>query len=98
MINSRDLSFRSSIILILLLAGSCSRNGGFAKREAVEKAHGLRLPASSSNFQQIAAGHFFDHGTVSLFELAENDVPEFVAQLTIRSRNRPVKTGFGEPC
>jgi len=64
----------------------------------VEDAHGLKLPQSARKCQQRHAGRFLDHGILSLFELDQNEVHEFVAQLKIKSRNLPTKTGPGDPC
>src|SRR2546425_6695328 len=71
---------------------------GRVSGKRVEDAHGLKLPASARNFQQRRVGRLFDHGILSLFEMDENEVQQFVVQLKIKSRSPPAKAGVGNPC
>ena len=71
---------------------------GLVSGKRVEDAHGLKLPASARNFQQRRVGRLFDHGILSLFEMDENEVQQFVVQLKIKSRSPPAKAGVGNPC
>jgi len=89
------------LTLIIVLATSCSPTSnvgaGLVSRSSVEAAHGLKLPPSARNCQQRRVGGLLDHGVLSLFELDENEVQNFVAQLKIKSRNSPAKAGAGDP-
>ncbi len=86
----------------VLLATSCSPTsnvgGGLVSNSSVESAQGLKLPPSARNCQERRVGRFVDHGILSLFELDQTEVQKFVAQLKIKSRNPPAKTGTGDPC
>lgn len=91
-----------AVLITLALAASCTRasdgNVPLVSRSSVEGSHGLTLPQSVRNCQQRRIRGFTDHGVLSLFELDQKDVQRFVAQLTIKSRHPPAKTGAGDPC
>lgn len=73
-------------------------DGSIISKEKVEQAHSLQLPVSARDLQQKRMGGIADRGILSLFEIDQDDVQQFVAQLEIRSRNLPAKTGYGNPC
>jgi len=64
----------------------------------VESAHGLNLPESARKFQQRRTGGLLDHGILSVFEMNQSDLQQFVSQLKVKSRSSPVKPGPGNPC
>jgi hypothetical protein len=82
--------------ILSLHGASCSQDTSVSKA-SVERAHGLKLPANARDFQQRQSGNFLDKGIVSLFEIDKGLVPVFTQQLTIKSRNSPVRTGPGDP-
>jgi hypothetical protein len=79
------------------MLASCAKSV-FTTKEKVEKAHGLKLPASARNCQQISVGRILDHGVLSLFELDRGDVQQFVGQLKVGARHGPERIGVGDPC
>jgi len=91
-----------AVSIIFALAASCTQpsdgTAPLVDRSAVEDAHGLKLPQSVRNCQQRRIVRFVDHSVLSLFELDQNEVQKFLAQLKIKSRNPPAKTGAGDPC
>jgi hypothetical protein len=87
---------RLAVIIVGLFGSSCSQDS-FASKRTVERAHGLKLPASARNFQLRQWGGFLDKGIVSLFQIGKQDVPIFTRQLTIKERKLPIKRGPGDP-
>ena len=91
-----------AVLSAFALAASCTRhsvgNVPLVSKSSVEDAHGLKLPQSARNFQQRRVGGFLDHGILSLIEIDQDQVQQFVAQLKIKSRNGPAKTDVGDPC
>jgi hypothetical protein len=81
---------------LVMLFGACSRTPPGPRD--VESAHGLKLPASSRNFQHKRSGGMLDHGVLSLFEIDQGDVKGFESQLNVRSRDKPTLAGPGNPC
>ena len=98
----------SALLAVVLLAGlaagitSCAtratREGRTVTGKDVQEAHGLIIPSSARNFQQVRTGGSMDHCILSLFEINSNDVQTFISQLKVRSRNSPAKPGVGDPC
>ena len=62
-------------------------------RAGAERGHGIELPPSAAHIQCRGDEwhRFLDRGIVTMFEMSSNDLPLFVAQLKIRSRNGPVQ-------
>jgi hypothetical protein len=82
----------------LALVLGCTRTTHQVPKETVERAHGIRLPGDVYNCQNIRTGGLVDRGVLSLFELNQSEVGPFLAQLKIRSRQPPVRSGSGDPC
>lgn len=84
----------SLVVIMLLPAPSETAE---KQRLRVEKAHGIKLPASARNYQHISVGGYFDRGELSVFELDEKDVSALVSTLSIKTRSAPVQPGVGDP-
>ena len=98
--NYWEIGFAFIVATLVML--SCVRDhenySPSISRSQVEDAHGIKLPPSARNFQQRQVGGFPDHGVLSLFEIDQNELQQFTAQLKIKSRNSPAKVGPGNPC
>lgn len=94
----------AAVLLVGLTVGnkSCAtravRTGHMVTAKDVQQAHGLKIPSSARNFQQVRVGGSWDHGVLSLFEVDQSGVEEFLSQLQVKSRSSPVKLGVGDPC
>jgi hypothetical protein len=64
--------------------------------QTIAKTHGIQIPSSATNFQHITAGVLFDKGAVSLFEMDKSETTNFLTQLTINARQKPI-TSIGDP-
>jgi len=86
-------------VLLVLFGIGLALTLSVSKR-SVEKAHGIKVPASGRNFQQQSCGWpmLLDRSIASVFELDKADLPAFISQLEIKSRNGPEKSGPGNPC
>ena len=86
-------------VLLVLFGIGLVFTFGLSKR-SVEKAHGIKVPASGRNFQQQSCGWpaVLDRSIASVFELDKADLQVFITQLKIRSRNGPMKSGPENPC
>src|SRR6185369_14839571 len=72
-------------VAVGIVAGVWLTGGSSAKR--IHREHGLELPRSASQFvcRGDAWKHvFIDAGAASAFEMASNDLPQFIAQLKIK--------------
>jgi hypothetical protein len=71
---------------------------GGNSRARAEREHGISLPPSAHHIQcrGDAWRGFLDRGATTIFEMSTNDLTNFVAQLTIRSRAAPTRT-TGDP-
>src|SRR6476660_861380 len=67
-------------------------------RARAEHGHGVWLPASAAHIQcRGDEWHsFLDRGLVTMFEMSGNDLPQFIAQLKVRSRCSPAHSS-GDP-
>lgn len=97
---TRTVTATIVVVFVLGLVGMASCNGP-AKNPVgvVERCHGIKLPASARNLQHKTSGGwgFLDRGALSLFETDQKDVQSFVAQLSIKSREPPARSGSGDP-
>jgi hypothetical protein len=87
---------RLAVIIVGLFGSSCSQDP-FASKRSVERAHGLKLPASARNLQHRKWGNFLDKTVFSLFEIDKKDLPAFIGQLKIKARDLPGKQGSADP-
>jgi len=87
--------FWVAIVASILVAGWLVFQSNVSRR-SIENTHGVKIPHSVRNIQQLRDGWFLDRGILSMFEIDENKVEEFVGQLRVKSRNKPT-TNAGDP-
>lgn len=78
--------------LTLFVTSSCS------KQDGDEFDHQLVFPTSAKNFQNAGDSQrgFLDRGIVTVFEMDQGDLKEFLKQLEIDDRRKPLKKA-GDP-
>jgi len=84
-------------LTLSILCVGCGPSARLASKAEVEQAHGIKLPDSSRNIQQLSSGALGDRGVLGVLEMNKEDIQEFLAQLQIRARSAPVSKGPADP-
>jgi hypothetical protein len=69
----------------------------FVSTNDLEKAHGLKLVPSARNCQQVHVGSLTNRGSLSVFEMDQNELALFIRQLRVKSRSWPATSSPGDP-
>jgi hypothetical protein len=88
----------STFLILTILSTACRQPRNQIIKSDIEKAHGLVLPNSARNFQQLEIHGFTDRGILSMFEIAKEDISHFESQLNVDSSNGPTSVSIANPC
>jgi hypothetical protein len=94
----RKITVITILVLVCIVAAWFFVRAGDSFRLRAEREHGIKLPLLAHDIQcRGDAWHgFLDRGAATIFEMHTNDLPQFMAQLQIRSRRTPARV-TGDP-